>query len=274
MERLNPQFDDKTGLLTLVLEHGKANEMGTSQLEAWERLCDEIEVNDAIRCLCVTSRRMSSKGTPLFIAGANVTERIGWNEGRLLAHLDRQRSTMIRVHQLPVFTTAVVHGVALGWGLELCLAVDRVYVTDDAMFAAPETGLGIVPGALGTALLAERVGRSTALWLGCSGARVRGAESLRLGLADERVADVDAGLKNVGELARMLSKASPTAIAAFKRAVQRGMGRRFDERVALEREAYVYTVTSGQASLGRESFNEIRRGEIPNWGPRHTMNDE
>ncbi len=42
---------------------------------------------------------------------------------------------------------ARVHGYALGGGFELALACDLIVASEDAVFALPEAGLGLVPGA-------------------------------------------------------------------------------------------------------------------------------
>lgn len=267
-DALHPQRDDARGLLTLELDHGKANEIGTEQLHALDELCEHVEGDPSICCLCTTSRRRSSKGTPIFIAGANVVERQGWSSTRVLDHVQRQRALMTRIQRLPVFTIALVHGVALGWGVEFCLASDRVIATDTASFGLPETGLGIVPGALGTAELAARVGLSTALLLGCTGSRLDADHAHRVRLVDERVGDLDEGLSLVCGLAEALVRRSPTAVATYKRAVLGMMGRTAEQRRRLEHAAYMHTVLSGEAERGRTSFEAIRRGEAPTWGPR------
>ena len=59
IDALHPSFEATNGLLILELEHGKANEVGTAELDAFEALCDLIDTNDAVRTLCTTSRRRS-----------------------------------------------------------------------------------------------------------------------------------------------------------------------------------------------------------------------
>ncbi|MDP6932434.1 MAG: hypothetical protein QGG40_05930, partial [Myxococcota bacterium] len=110
--------EDGTGhQVTVELDHGRANEMGATELDDWEALCDELEGGSA-RALLTFSRRHSSRGTPLFISGANVTERKGWTETQVRDHVRRQRRILRRLRVCPVFHVAVVHGVALGWGTE------------------------------------------------------------------------------------------------------------------------------------------------------------
>ncbi len=271
--RLNPTFEPETGLLVLDLHHGKANEMGTAELSAFEALCERIESDDRIRCLVTTSRRRSSKGKPLFIAGANVKEREGWSDEQVKAHVRRQRAIMVRLRHLPIFTVALAAGATLGWGVEFLLTADYVLATPEATFGLPETGLGILPGARGTADLALLVGPNFALHLGCTGERIDTDRAVRIGLVQEAVPDLDAGLARCRQLARALARKSPTAVAAFKRAVLAALGRPEDARLRLEAEAYEVCVDRGEAAIGRAHFDAILRGEAPPWGPRATGPD-
>ena len=148
------------------------------------------------------------------------------------------------------------------------LSADYTLATPNASFALPETGLGIVPGARGTAELAAMVGVAQALRLGCTGDTVDSAEAMRIGLVQEVVPDLDAGLERARALALLLHRRSPTAIAAFKRSLLSSAGELESARLALEKRAYELCVDSGEAAIGRENFARIREGHTPPWGPR------
>lgn len=265
---LFPELDVDRKLLTLWLDHGKANEMGTAQLDQFDALCDLLEADDTVMSLCTTSRRTSSKGRAIFIAGANVTERVGWDDDRVAAHVSRQRMLMHRLRRLPVFHVVVPTGVTLGWGTEYLLTGDYVIATKDATFALPETGLGIIPGAGGTAELADVIGLGHALRLGCTGESIDAAEAHRIGLVHEAAGDAASALARVHALADLVRRRSPTAVAAFKRAAIEGRGREASERLALESAAYLAAVAVGDAAVGRASFAAITAGEVPAWAPR------
>lgn len=268
IDGLHPTLDSERRLLVLELEHGKANEMGTAQLGAFEALCELIERSEEVMCLCTASRRVSKRGKPIFIAGANVTERGDWDDARVKAHVLRQRTLMRRLRRLPVFSIALSHGATLGWGTEFLLTADWTIATPTASFALPETGLGIVPGARGTAELALRVGPAQALRLGCVGETIDATEAHRIGLAQEIADDVDAGLERARQMADALRRRSPTAVASYKRGVLEGLGQPEAVRLARESEAYEGTVDAGEAAIGRAAFADIRQGKVPPWGPR------
>ncbi len=269
---LHPHFDPALGLLRLELEHGKANEIGSEELGALEALCELLEQQDEVRCLCTTSRRESAKGTKIFISGANVSERVGWSDERVKQHVLRQRELMRRLRHAPLFTVALTHGVTFGWGTEFLLTADYCIATPTARFALPETGLGIVPGARGTAELALQVGPAQALRLGCTGEELDADAARQIGLVHELVADLDAGLARVEQLAQRLATRSPTAVAAYKRGLLAALGQPEAQRLAIERDAYELCVDTGEAAIGRASFSARRApGESPApapWGAR------
>lgn len=267
-DALHPELDLDRKLLTLWLDHGKANEMGTEQLDAFTALCEVLEHDDRVMCLCTSSRRTSAKGKPIFISGANVTERVGWDDARVRAHVVRQRELMRRIRRLPLFHVVVPNGITLGWGTEYVLTGDYAIATPHASFALPETGLGIIPGARGTAELADLVGVAQALRLGCTGESIDAVEAHRIGLVQERVDDLAAATTRVAAIASAVARRSPTAVAAFKQALLDGRGRPEPERLEREAAAYGRTVETGEAAIGRANFAAIVAGSAPPWGPR------
>jgi enoyl-CoA hydratase/carnithine racemase len=254
------------GVAWLQLDHGKANEMGKAEVASFESLSAWLEGGHA-RVLVTYSRRVSGRGTPIFIAGANVTERAGWPVEDVKRHVRWQRAILARLRRAPVFHVAVVDGLALGWGTEFMIACDWRIAAPNARFGLPETGLGIVPGAGGAAELSALIGLPQALRLGMTGEQVNATEAHRIGLVDELVESVDAGLERAAALAAMVKRRSPTAVAAFKHAALAAVGRSEDERRRVEAEAYEHCVDTGEAAVGRANFAELTAGGTAPWGP-------
>ncbi|MEL6345510.1 MAG: enoyl-CoA hydratase/isomerase family protein [Myxococcota bacterium] len=268
LSSLHASLSEEGRLLIIRLEHGRANEMGSAELRDWEALTAWLETAD-VRAVITYSERVSRRGTPIFISGANVTERTGWDDGQVRAHVRWQRSVLQGLRAAPVFHVAVVNGVALGWGCEFMIACDyRIAVTDGATFALPETGIGILPGAGGTSELWTMIGLPQAARLGMTGERIDAAEAERIGLVQETVSDVASGIARAQAMAQMVSRRSPTAVGAFKRALLAGVGRPLAERTELEARAYELCLESGDAQVGRENFKAIIAGEEVTWQPR------
>ena len=73
----------------------------------------------------------------------------------------------------------------MGAGLELAALAARVVATPDATFRLPELGLGLIPGAGGTATLPRRIGPQLTAWMALTGATVDAPTALRWHLVDE-----------------------------------------------------------------------------------------
>ena len=261
-------LSDFGAVLFLGLEQGKAFEMGSEQLSEFERLCEILEGPSQVRALITYSTKRSRRGTPIFVAGANVNERVGWTNDRVKEHVSWQRRVLNRVRHIPVFTLAVVEGVALGWGTEYMLVCDYRIATDSASFALPETGLGILPGAGGTSDLWAHVGVAQTLRLGMTGESLSGTQAQAVGLVQETVATVEEGLARAESLANRAALRSPTALAAFKAGVLASVGSGPNQRMAIEEAAYARCVDHGDAAIGREHFAAIRKGEPAPWPAR------
>jgi enoyl-CoA hydratase len=80
---------------------------------------------------------------------------------------------------------AQVHGACIGAGVELAAFAARVVARPDAFFQLPELGMGLVPGAGGTASLPRRIGRQRTARLALSGTPIDAETALRWSLVDE-----------------------------------------------------------------------------------------
>lgn len=249
----------------LRFDHGKANEIGTAELADIQRVTAWLSEDPSICALVSWSTRVSRSGTPIFVAGANVTERVGWSTEQVKAHVRHQRAVLAGLRMAPVLHVGVVSGVAFGWGTEYLLTCDYVLAVTGARFALPETGLGILPGAGGTSELQRRVGPAHALRLGLTGEAVDADEAVRIGLAQESHASTEAALDRARALAAAAATRSPTANAAFKTALLASQGLGYAARAELEAEAYEHCVDTGEAAIGRARFGG--KEALP-WGPR------
>jgi len=262
---LNPHLSEDKTVLTLSLDHGKANEMGSDQLQAWSNLTSFLS-QGLVRSVITTSQRKSRSGKSLFISGANVTERRGWDNEKVKAHVRWQRQVLQSLRESPVFHICVVDGIALGWGTEFLLCCDYRISTENASFGLPETSLGILPGAGGTSELWMEIGLAHALRLGMTGERINGSEATRIGLTQELHSSWQEAMNRANALADLASRRSPTAIAALKDAMLAARGVSSAVRRELEATAYEHCVDTGEAAIGRKHFKEILAGEKIEWG--------
>jgi enoyl-CoA hydratase/carnithine racemase len=78
-----------------------------------------------------------------------------------------------------------LHGASMGAGIEVPALAGHVVAAAGTVISLPELGLGLVPGAGGTASIPRRIGRHRTAAMALSGARIDAATALAWGLVDE-----------------------------------------------------------------------------------------
>lgn len=89
-----------------------------------------------------------------------------------------------QIEDMAMPVIAVIHGKALGGGLEMALAAHYRIAADNAFCGLPEVNIGILPGAGGTQRLPRLIGVAPALDLIMSGQHVPAANAHALGIFD------------------------------------------------------------------------------------------
>lgn len=113
---------------------------------------------------------------------------------------------------------AAVNGLCLGGGLELMLSTDLRICSEQARFALPEAGVGVVPAGGTLTRLVRQVPYALAMELMLLGDQVGAAEAFRMGLVN-RVVPHGQVLAGAHEMARQLLSRSGTALEVIKSSV-------------------------------------------------------
>jgi 3-hydroxyacyl-CoA dehydrogenase/enoyl-CoA hydratase/3-hydroxybutyryl-CoA epimerase len=136
-----------------------------------------------------------SAKTSGFIAGADVKEFSQLQNAEQAYELVRAAQRILDgIEALPCPSVAIIHGFALGGGLELALACRyRVGVKGEKFsIGLPEVMLGIHPGFGGTVRAVRRAGVTTAMEMMLTGKTLRADKALRAGFIDRLVFPADA----------------------------------------------------------------------------------
>jgi len=152
-------------------------------------------------------------------------------------------------------------GAAEGWalagGFELLLACDLVVAGASARFGVPEVTRGLVAGAGGALLLAQRVPRALALQMLLTGDPIDAARGAEIGLVNH-VTDDGGALQKAIELAERIAANAPLALIATKQIAYGGgdwpAGQRWDQMLALMAPVFA----SEDAREGARAFAEKR----------------
>ena len=106
----------------------------------------------ATRCWTLTKRSLSQEirlvfvrgNGPVFCGGADLNERKGKSEEWIRARRMRAFAAYGALESLPMPCVALVHGAAIGSGVEIAAACDFIVATPDATFRTPEAQRGTV----------------------------------------------------------------------------------------------------------------------------------
>jgi 3-hydroxyacyl-CoA dehydrogenase/enoyl-CoA hydratase/3-hydroxybutyryl-CoA epimerase len=130
-----------------------------------------------------------------FIAGADVKEFIELKNVEQGVEMVRSaQGVLARIESLPCPSVAIIHGFALGGGLELALACRyRVGVKSEKFsIGLPEVMLGIHPGFGGTVRAVRLAGVRSAMQMMLTGKTLRADQAKRAGFIDRLVFPADA----------------------------------------------------------------------------------
>lgn len=146
-----------------------------------DALCEALAL--ALADNSIGSVQLEGAG-PCFSAGGDLDE-FGEARDAGIAHASRMtRSAGALLHRLRHRVTARLHGACIGAGIELPAFANRVIAREDAFFQLPEVGMGLIPGAGGTASILPRIGRQRLAYMALSGARIDAATAQEWGLVD------------------------------------------------------------------------------------------
>ena len=181
---------DEQGIATISFDvPGKSmNVLSAAVLADFAAAIEQAVADAAVRGILITSAK------PGFVPGADLTE--------LVQQFERKRELPQAVADNAPFSkllrrletcgkpvAAAINGIALGGGLEICLACHYRVLADDpkAQIGLPEVKVGLLPGGGGTQRLPRLMGLEKALPLLLEGNSLKPAEALKLKVVHEVV---------------------------------------------------------------------------------------
>jgi enoyl-CoA hydratase/carnithine racemase len=159
---------------------------------------------------------------PAFCSGGDIRE-FGSAPSPVVAREVRWRRDvwgLLRSLRQP--TIAAIHGHAAGSGLEMALLCDFRIAATDAILSLPETGLGMIPGVVGTQTAPRAIGVGRTLDLVLTGRRIDAREAHRVGLVGSVVSSARLA-DEANRLARRLVNLDGELISRVKNLVVRGL---------------------------------------------------
>ena len=250
----NLLLEVENGIALLTINRPKAlNALNSETLAELNTCLAELENNDDVKVVILTG-----SGEKSFVAGADISEMVNATpaEGRKMGLLARE--AFGRLENMPQVTIAAVNGFALGGGCEISMACDIRVASENAKFAQPECGLGILPGFGGTQRLPRLVGKGRAKELIFTCDMISADEAFRMGLANHVVPQAEL-IDYCKAMAGRIMKNGPYAVALAKQAINTGSDTDLDSGLKLEANLFGLSFSTADKMEGMTAFLEKRK---------------
>jgi enoyl-CoA hydratase len=235
---------------------GSLNALNSQVLSDLECVLYKLEQDDSAQVVIITGA-----GEKAFVAGADIKEMAAMSsfEGHQFA-LKGQR-VMLMIERMTKPVIAAVNGYALGGGLELALACDVIYASDNAKLGFPEVTLGIIPGFGGTQNLARLIGPNRAKELVLSGRMINAQKALAWGLVNEVCPQSELAGKAM-ELAKEIARNGRLGVGYAKNAIVNGLNMSKEDGFRYESSLFGVLFATEDQKEGMGAFVEKRKAQF------------
>lgn len=186
-QAITVDVDNHIATLTFDLQGESVNKFNVLTLGELGKAIDAIKAASGVQGLLIRSAKS------VFIVGADITEfgeLFGSRSEEEITEVILETNTTLfnAIEDLPFPTVAAINGLALGGGLELCLATDFRVMADNTKIGFPEVNLGIIPGYGGSVRSPRLIGGDNAVEWVSGGKQYKAADALAVGMVDAVVA--------------------------------------------------------------------------------------
>jgi enoyl-CoA hydratase len=216
-------------------------------------------MTQAVRELAEQCRALilTGAGDKAFVAGADIAEMAPMTPWTAREFSELGHVLTALLEDIPCATIAAVNGYALGGGLELAVACDMIYASENAKLGLPEVTLGVTPGFGGTQRLVRLVGKLRAKEIIFTGEMVDAQTASRIGLVNTVVPQADL-MTHCKKVAGKIAERGPLAISRAKRLVERGYDMPLRAANRQEAETFALLFDTQDRAEGMKAFLEKR----------------
>lgn len=236
------------------------NALDPAMIGELQEVFQELGQDEAVRAVVLAGRGSA------FCAGADLNAMRAAaeaSEAGNLADAQALADLLRTIHDCPKPVIARVHGPCMAGGLGLAAACDIVVTARQAVFALPETRLGLTPATISPYVLRAIGERAARRWF-LTGETLDAAEAWRLGLAHE-LCEAEELDPRINRLLGCLMLASPPALAECKRLIRDVTGRPIDAALAADTAARL--AARRVSPDGREGVAAFLGKRQPSWVP-------
>lgn len=228
------KLEERENAVIITVSREKAmNALNLNVLKEIDTAFDRIDT-EKTRAVIITG-----SGNKSFVAGADIRLMKSYTKEQAKDFTLFGSGIFRKIETFPVPVIAAVNGYALGGGLELALACDFRIASQNAIFAFPETGLGIIPGFGGTQRLIRLIPVGKAKEMIYTGARIDAIQALQTGLINS-IIPIEKLMEHALILAARIAKNASDAVKLAKQVMIKGADERMETALAIESEGFVH----------------------------------
>lgn len=257
MEPKHLQIENRQGVALLTITRPKAlNALNSEVLDELQEALGGLSADASVKVVVLTG-----SGEKAFVAGADIAEMAEIDSMAALAFSRKGQRVVNLIGQMNKPVIAAVNGFALGGGLELALACDFIYASENARLGLPEVSLGIMPGFGGTRNLARLIGPHRAAEMIFSARMLTAAEAREWGIVN---AVLPAGELREGVLktAAKIAANGLLGVAHAKEAIRRGLDMGQEDGMAYEAALFAALFSSNDQREGMQAFLHKRKADF------------
>lgn len=255
MNNLKLDVADQIAVLT-ISRPGALNALNSETLDELNTVLSEIEARDDVKVVILTGGPdKKDNAFKSFVAGADIAEMVNFSAAEARAFGMRAAEPFFKLMNMRQVTIAAVNGFALGGGCEIAMACDIRIASDNATFAQPETGLGIIPGFGGTQRLARLVSPGMAKQLIYTARNIKADEAYRIGLVNA-VYPQEELIPQAKKMAAGIAAQAPIAVRNCKKAINDGLQVDMDEAIVVEEKLFGDCFETEDQKAGMGNFLE------------------
>lgn len=246
-------FEDRENVRIIVIDRQEAlNALNESVLLQIETAIDAFASESSLRVGIITGA-----GERSFVAGADIAEMRSMStvSAENFSKLGHRVFNKISACKKPVI--AAVNGFAFGGGLELALACDFIFASENARLGLVETRLGLIPGFGGIARLSRLVGQAKAAEMIFSGAQIDAEEAKAIGLVNRVTKPLEV-VEEACRMAKEIAKRGPYAVSVVKKLIFEGKDVDLRTANSMEQKSFGLIFSRPEHEEGIKAFLEKR----------------
>lgn len=245
------QIEKEDDILIIKLDRPKVNALSEDVFIELKKIIKIANVDTEVVSIVIASAHPK-----LFTVGADIKEMVkkyGRKPKKAINNLNLGHSTFNSIESSPKTFIVAFKGTSYGGGIELSCACDIRIASEDAVFAMPETRIGLIPGYGGTQRLPRIIGWGNAKKLIFCGEEIDAKEAHRIGLIDE-ITPKGEELKRAKHYAHLIAKGAPISVSFTKKAINEGYNMLLKDALELEKECFLKNIKTQMWEEGLWGF--------------------